>query len=58
MEMATVGPGVAGGNNRQALTDEDLKPLPGLTDFVRQLHANRPAEPGEGNSITNRFNHG
>ena len=23
MEMAKIGPGVAGGNNRQALTDED-----------------------------------
>jgi len=25
MEMATIGPGIAGGNNRQALTDEDNK---------------------------------
>ena len=24
MQMAKIGPGVAGGNNRQALTDEDL----------------------------------
>ena len=25
MEMAEIGPGVAGGNNRQTLTDEDSK---------------------------------
>ncbi|GIR55176.1 MAG: hypothetical protein CM15mP62_26470 [Rhodospirillaceae bacterium] len=25
MQMAKIGPGVAGGNNRQALTDEDLR---------------------------------
>ena len=25
MEMAKIGPGVAGGNNRQALTDEDAE---------------------------------
>ena len=25
MEMAKIGPGIAGGNNRQTLTDEDLK---------------------------------
>ncbi|MDG1764728.1 MAG: Zn-dependent hydrolase, partial [Paracoccaceae bacterium] len=25
MEMAQIGPGIAGGNNRQALTDDDAK---------------------------------
>ena len=25
MEMAKIGPGIAGGNNRQALTDEDAQ---------------------------------
>ena len=25
MEMAKIGPGVAGGNNRQTLTDDDAK---------------------------------
>ena len=25
MEMAKIGPGIAGGNNRQTLTDEDAK---------------------------------
>ncbi|MBD4189270.1 Zn-dependent hydrolase, partial [Xanthomonas citri pv. citri] len=25
MEMAKIGPGIAGGNNRQALTDEDAE---------------------------------
>ena len=28
MEMAKIGPGVAGGNNRQTLTDDDKKAVP------------------------------
>ncbi|QPB24411.1 M20/M25/M40 family metallo-hydrolase (plasmid) [Rhizobium sp. 007] len=32
MEMAKVGPGIAGGNNRQALTDEDAQ---GRTLFAK-----------------------
>ena len=30
MEMAKIGPGVAGGNNRQTLTDEDAEGRPYL----------------------------
>src|SRR4030095_5260349 len=46
MEMAKIGPGVAGGNNRQTLTDEDGEGRPlfkrgceaaGLTDGVDQM---------------------
>ena len=35
MEMATIGPGVAGGSNRQALSDEDAAGRELFSDWAR-----------------------
>ena len=46
MEMAKIGPGVAGGNNRQTLTDEDAVGI-----LIRQrlalslIHISEPTRP-------------
>ena len=45
MEMAKIGPGIAGGNNRQTLTDADAE---GRALFRRWCEAtSTPSRPGE-----------
>ena len=41
MEMAKIGPGIAGGNNRQALTDEDAEEVRALVEE----HLRRTSSP-------------